>query len=301
MTDLPEPFTPPEADLRGMPYMPLDVVRLFDSDFYALSTGDEFKAGLSLWCKAFLQQPAGSLPDDDRLLAHLSGAAANWKRVKDMALRGWVKCSDGRLYHKTVAEKVTEAWRARCDRRARTEAARAARHAARVDSGSDAPPSATEPVTKPVTENVTTFPTRNATSSVTDAVTGSKGSTREQKGREQERKKERPFATLTPSAGAEDGCDFEAFWSAYPRKVGKGQARRAFAAAIRKATISAILDALARAEFSPDPRYQPHPATWLNGERWLDQTDTFDPVLRAAGLTPEDFEHHEPPQGTLLQ
>ena len=38
----PEPLTPPECDLRGMPFMPLDIVRLFDSDLYALSTGDEF-------------------------------------------------------------------------------------------------------------------------------------------------------------------------------------------------------------------------------------------------------------------
>jgi hypothetical protein len=110
VTDLPDPLVPPDVDLRGMPYMPLDVVRLFDSDFYALSNGAEFKAGLSLWCKAFLQVPAGSLPNDDRLLAHLSGAGAAWAKVRDMALHGWIKCSDGRLYHRTVAEKVNSAW-----------------------------------------------------------------------------------------------------------------------------------------------------------------------------------------------
>jgi len=84
--------------------------------------------------------------------------------------------------------------------------------------------------------------------------------------------------------------DFEAFWSAYPRKVGKGQAKRAFGAAIRKTTIGAILAALETAQFSADPRYQPHPATWLNGDRWLDESDPFDPVLRAAGLSPADFD-----------
>ena len=187
----PEPMTPPESDLRGMPYMPLDVVRLFDSDFYALSSGDEFKAGLTLWGKAFMQTPAGSLPNDDRLLAHLSGAGMPlWKRVKAMALRGWVLCSDGRLYHRTVAEKVQEAWRCRLERRARTEAARAARLASRAASNTEPPPSVTEPVTTSVTDNVTRIATR--------VVTASKGT--EQK--KEESKK--GSGASAPDAGASD-------------------------------------------------------------------------------------------------
>jgi len=164
MTD---PMTPPECDLRGMPFMPVDLVRLFDSDIYALSTGDEFKAAFTLWGKAFLQVPAGSLPTDDRILAHLSGAGSRWAKVKDMALRGWVECSDGRLYHAVVSEKAREAWQARLAQRARTEAARAARAAKRQDCDG----SSTPPVTHHATDNATD----NATSSVTENVTGSKG------------------------------------------------------------------------------------------------------------------------------
>ena len=163
MDDLPAPLTPRDCDLRGMPFMPLDIVRLFDSDLYALSTGDEFKASLSLWGRSFLQVPAASLPDDDRILAHLSGAGLGWKKVKGMALRGWIKCSDGRLYHPVVAEKAKEAWEARLGRRARTEAARQARQAAR--GGSDNPPPSN------TRQNVT----NSVTTSVTDPVTGSKG------------------------------------------------------------------------------------------------------------------------------
>ncbi len=114
-----EPMTPADCDLRGMPFMPLDVVRLGDSDLVALSTGDEFKAAVMLWCKSWLQIPAASLPDDDRILAHLSGAGARWSKVKDMALRGWIKATDGRLYHPVVAEKAIEAWRHRQMQRAR--------------------------------------------------------------------------------------------------------------------------------------------------------------------------------------
>jgi hypothetical protein len=99
--------------------MPMDVVRVLDSDLFALSTGEEFKAALALWCKAWLQIPAASLPDDDRVLAHLSGAGTRWKRVREMALRGWVKCSDGRLYHPVIAEKAAEAWKHRLAQRER--------------------------------------------------------------------------------------------------------------------------------------------------------------------------------------
>lgn len=110
---VPLPLTPPDCDLRGLPFMPLDVVRILDSDLFALSTGEEFKAALALWAKAWLQVPAASLPDDDRVLAHLSGAGSRWKKIRDMALKGWVKCADGRLYHPVVAEKAADAWKHR--------------------------------------------------------------------------------------------------------------------------------------------------------------------------------------------
>jgi hypothetical protein len=114
-----EPMTPPDCDLRGLPFMPLDVARLSDSDLVALSTGDEFKAAVILWCKSWLQVPAASLPDDDRVLAHLTGLGPRWKKVRPMALHGWVKCDDGRLYHPVVADKAREAWKHRQSQRER--------------------------------------------------------------------------------------------------------------------------------------------------------------------------------------
>src|SRR5262249_23249587 len=62
------------------------------------------------------QVPAASLPDDDRVLAQLAGygrVIREWQKVRDGALRGWVKCSDGRLYHPVVAEKALAAWASR--------------------------------------------------------------------------------------------------------------------------------------------------------------------------------------------
>ena len=113
------PLTPPDCDLRGLPFMPLDTARLLDSDLFALSTGDEFKAAVALWCKAWQQVPAGSLPNDDRILAHLSGAGARWTKMRAAALRGFVLCDDGRLYHPVIADKAIEAWQHRTAQRDR--------------------------------------------------------------------------------------------------------------------------------------------------------------------------------------
>lgn len=131
MSDLPAPLVPADVDLRDFGFMPLDVLRLRDSDLMALSTGDEFKAAVALWCVAWHQVPAASLPDDDRLLARYSGAGPAWRKLRDGALRGFEKCEDGRLYHATIAEKALEAWAAKAAQRARTAAATAAREAKR--------------------------------------------------------------------------------------------------------------------------------------------------------------------------
>jgi hypothetical protein len=123
----PAPLVPADVDLRDFGFMPLDVLRLRDSDLMALSTGDEFKAAVSLWCVAWHQVPAASLPNDDRLLARYSGAVPLWKKVREGALRGFVECSDGRLYHSTIAEKARESWDAKLKQRERTAAATKAR------------------------------------------------------------------------------------------------------------------------------------------------------------------------------
>ena len=123
----PPPLTPPDCDLRDFPFMPLDVVRLRDSDISAISTGDEFRCAVLLWCASWHQVPAASIPDDDIVLAQLAGfgrVVKEWKKVREGALRGWIKCSDGRLYHPVVAEKAGEAWEGRMAYRQRKEAER---------------------------------------------------------------------------------------------------------------------------------------------------------------------------------
>lgn len=64
---------------------------------------------------------------------------------------------------------------------------------------------------------------------------------------------------------------FDAFWKLYPRKQDKGHAKKAYAAAIKRASPDAILAGLQQAKFSDDPKFIPLATTWLNGERWGDE------------------------------
>jgi len=135
MTEFPNPLTPADCDLRDFIFMPLDVLRLRDSDITVISSGDEFRCAVLLWCASWHQVPAASLPDDDVILSGLSGfgrVIKEWKKVREGALRGWIKCADGRLYHPVVAEKANEAWRGRLDYREKKEAERLRKAALRA-------------------------------------------------------------------------------------------------------------------------------------------------------------------------
>ena len=204
MTDLPEPLSPADCDLRDYPWMPLDCRRLLTSETWVLGTAEQKVAALTLWCESWSQVPAGSMSADERMLAHLSGAGANWKRVREHVLRGWVLCGDGRLYHPVVAEKACEAWKLKLAQRARTEAARAARDANRKKQTDSTPPSATDTATRPVTES--------AALSVTETVTAS---TRQDQ-TIQERKKETPLPSVGPPRTATRGSRLPSDWSPTP-------------------------------------------------------------------------------------
>jgi hypothetical protein len=67
---------------------------------------------------------------------------------------------------------------------------------------------------------------------------------------------------------------FESFWIRYPRRMGKGAARRMYERAIKIASHDDIMTGLERfIEAEPwhgELKYCPHPATWLFQERWED-------------------------------
>lgn len=83
--------------------------------------------------------------------------------------------------------------------------------------------------------------------------------------------------TGEPSAVADDV--FDEFWSTYPKRVGKGQAVRAWKTALKKAQAAEIIRgaaAYASAVKGKDQQYTANPSTWLNGERWTDESGDGD-------------------------
>lgn len=66
---------------------------------------------------------------------------------------------------------------------------------------------------------------------------------------------------------------FEAFWKAYPRRVNKAKAFRAWKGAIETAPEETLIDAAKRYAayhdaVGTDQQYIKHPTTWLNGGEW---------------------------------
>ncbi|RRN64662.1 hypothetical protein [Caulobacter sp. 602-1] len=109
------PFTPSDCDLRDFPRMSIDVPRLFASSFNATASRNPiaWMIGHKLWYRAWHQVPAASLPDDDDELCHLAELGFDvktFRKVKAVAMRGWIKADDGRLYHPVIAEAALISW-----------------------------------------------------------------------------------------------------------------------------------------------------------------------------------------------
>lgn len=72
------------------------------------------------------------------------------------------------------------------------------------------------------------------------------------------------------------GAPFDVWYAKYPRKVARAAALKAYLKSRESASESELLSAVERfaAEMSgKELEYIPHPATWLNGERWLDKPE----------------------------
>lgn len=94
------------------------------------------------------------------------------------------------------------------------------------------------------------------------------------KDKDKEEDKEEDKDNLPPKSP--QGERFDRFWEAYPRKTGKGNARKLFAKLKpSEELLEKMLKAIEAAKQSPQwqrdgGQYIPYPATWLNQERWED-------------------------------
>lgn len=86
-----------------------------------------------------------------------------------------------------------------------------------------------------------------------------------------------PDPLIPPNPQRGHGFEFEKFWEAYPKRIGKGAAEKAWSRlkpdeACRKAIINAIAVQKKSVEWQRESgQFIPHPATWLNQKRWLDE------------------------------
>jgi hypothetical protein len=127
MTDLPVPLTPADCDLQDFKFMPLHVSRLRDSDLASMESPEGCWFAVLLWCAAWHQLPAASIPDNENVICRLIGLGRDLKTFRKhraTILRGFILCSDGRLYHPVIAEQALKAWEGKRQQRFRSECAR---------------------------------------------------------------------------------------------------------------------------------------------------------------------------------
>lgn len=86
---------------------------------------------------------------------------------------------------------------------------------------------------------------------------------------------EQSLSSTVADATPDMSEDFDAFWEPYPRKEGKGAARKALKAALKKTDLDTILAGLSAyttrvSRDGTERRFIKTPAAWLNGEHWDD-------------------------------
>jgi hypothetical protein len=280
----PDPLVGADVDLKDFAFMPLDVVRLRDSDLAMRSTAEAFRAAVLLWCVSWHQSPPASLPDDDVSLAQWAGCGRDlkaWRRLREGALRGFVRCSDGRLYHPIVAEKARDAWDGKLRLRHRRECERIKKAAQRAS---------TAPVYPTFDEWKQHLANTGTDQWVAPVPVVSPGTCDDcPEGQEDECPEGRPCA-VPPLKGqgigdrgqgniekqqpAQRAARFAEFWAAYPNRKGKADALAKWKSRGLDDVADRILaDVKARRTSDRDwlRGFIPHGSTYINGRGWEDE------------------------------
>lgn len=129
--------------------------------------------------------------------------------------------------------------------------------------------------------------------------------------------------SLFPTDGLDEppapAATFAEFYMAYPRKVAKEDARKAFEKAAKSTDPSVIVEGARRYAADPslpEKQYIPYPASWLNAGRWDDEPQDAAPAttegaavdevarardewLRRHGITYDDYLEHVDEPGWL--
>lgn len=247
----------------------------------------EHGAYLLLLCHYWRTQQA--LPDDDQQLARIArGTRAQWKAVAPI-IRAFFKPATINgvrvLVHNRVEREMVEA-RKRSE--AKQAAGKAGGIAARGKSGRKTIPDELQnnsnAINSPLEtewQNNTPSPSPSHSANAEKSISPVPGS------------KPKPKNLLN---GHEK--DFNEFWAAYPKRVDKRDAMKAYVKALIRSDASVILagaQAYAQNRKDEDPQFTKGPAHWLNADCWLDESplsDDFkpDPELQRLALLESEHE-----------
>ncbi len=103
--------------------------------------------------------------------------------------------------------------------------------------------------------------------------------------------------------GPSDDELFEEFWAACPKRTGKGEARKAYGRALKRASAAAILEGMRRyAEETrgTEPRFLKTPGPWLNADRWLDEPGANRRQAPARTGARQQVGQHDGPAGRVV-
>lgn len=104
---LPVPY-PADTRAKGWRFE-IDYEKVEQSSTWALAPADMRPWLLMLWVTAWKQVPCGSLDNDDALIAARIGMPSKtFTKHREVLRRGWWLAEDGRLYHDTIALRVSE-------------------------------------------------------------------------------------------------------------------------------------------------------------------------------------------------
>lgn len=271
------PLVPDEVDLTDFKFMPLEVARLLQSEWWIVACNEDPRravAAVNLWARSWHQRPAASVPDNDIVLASMAMVPLGvWREIRDAVMDAWVKCSDGRWYHPVVAEKALESWGEKRGYRKR------------VDNFTEHQRARARKGWETKKKNAGALPGHNSGNA--PAMPNECPDNANERDRDRDRDRDLKSANaLSVDASAPKPSvrpsvkgyteEFERWWAVYPKRESKGAAFSAFQRAKTRTTVQVLMDAAAayakrRAADERGHLYTKMPTTWLNQNCWDDE------------------------------
>lgn len=250
---------------------------------------------------AALEVPFASLPSDAERLAEMAGVALPvWSKAADAVLgAAFVLCSDNRWYCQLLTDALPQHKQPEqeskpsnakkpvnpdiSNKRSAAAKARWGSENAKQNANADA-----QPMQNMQNQNLhdakqmQNADLHDANAMQKHANEGDIGGDLDlDQEKDLEKNTQEPSCATAGKASAVDSM-FAVFWAAYPRKIGKKDALKAFQKIKpNDDLLQTMLDAVAKQSKSHDwlkegGRFVPHPTTWLRGERWSDDVQQLE-------------------------